>query len=123
MMHSNRCWGVGVVSSAEELATMLTEQVWTLCSGFYVAGHPDYLFLNDATHADGASEYAVLKGGISAPEHLQIESITMSWCSYAEALAFIRQALAGEMDGYDFVWPVHPKLEPSELHGRCHLCA
>ncbi len=35
MMHTNRRWKVVEIGSAEELARMLSEQVWTLCSGFW----------------------------------------------------------------------------------------
>ena len=54
MMHKNRRWGVGPVSSAEDLARKLTESTWTLCTGFYVVVHEEFLFLNDSTHEDGA---------------------------------------------------------------------
>ena len=123
MMHVKRRWGVGPVATPEELARKLTEKTWTLCTGFYVEGHPDCLFLNDATFEDGAGEYAVVKGGLDAQEHVQIESITFSWCTLAEALDFVRQALAGEMDHSDFARPVQPRLEPKDKHGRCHFCA
>ncbi len=54
MMHAQRRWMVGPVASAEELAEMLTQRTWTLCNGFYVVGHEEYLFLNDATCEDAA---------------------------------------------------------------------
>lgn len=123
MFHAKRRWGVGPVASAEDLARKLTEHTWTLCTGFYVAGHEQYLFLNDATSEDGAGEWAVLKKKLGDREHVQIESITFSWCRFDQALAFIRQALAGEMDGNDFARPVQPRLDRIEEHGRCHLCA
>jgi hypothetical protein len=47
----------------------------------------------------------------------------MSWCSREKALVYIRQALAGEMDGYDFAHPVTPQLQTAQEHGHCHLCA
>ena len=59
MMHAHRRFCVSPVQSFEELAWMLTERTWTLCSGFYVQGHENYLFLNDATCEDGAGEFAV----------------------------------------------------------------
>lgn len=121
-MHDRRRWGVGPVASAEELARKLTGSTWTLCTGFYVEGHPEYLFLNDATSEDGGAEFAVLKGGLGATEHVQVESITFSWCTEQEALAFIRSALAGEMDTSDFAHPVRPRLQPIAEHGTCHLC-
>src|SRR5947209_6597709 len=123
MMHTRRRWGVGPLLCAEDLAHKLTERTWTLCTGFFVASHEDYLFLNDATHEDGAAEHAIVKGRNGATEHVQIESITFSWCSYHEALAYIRTALAGEMDVSDFARPVQPRLEPIDKHGACHLCA
>ena len=52
MMHRKRRWVISAVPTMEKLAEMLTQTTWTLCSGFYVEGHP-YLFLNDATHEDG----------------------------------------------------------------------
>jgi hypothetical protein len=100
---------------------MLTGRIWTLCSAFVVAGHEQYLFLNDATCEDAACEYGVLR--FDGSTYLQVESITFSWCDEQKALAFIRQALAGEMDRNDFARPVQPCLEPSEKHGRCPLCA
>jgi hypothetical protein len=59
-----------------------------------------YLFLNDATSADGAQEYAVIRP-LPNGEYLQIESITFSWCRAQQALDYIRQVLAGEYDHAD----------------------
>lgn len=123
MLHTKRRWGVGPACSPEDLACKLTERTWTLCTGFYVAGHPDYLFLNDATHEDGAGEWAVIKGGLGAQTHLQVESITFSWCEAAQALRYIQQALAGDMDRNRFARPVQMRIEPMAQHGTCHLCA
>ncbi len=125
MMHAQRRWMVGPVASAEELAEMLTQRTWTLCSGFYVSGHEDYLFLNDATCEDAAAEFGVVHGGIDSLAHVQIESITFSWCSVAEALRFIRESIAGEYDVSDFARSVDlcGKLDSPERHGRCRLCA
>ena len=61
MMHHKRRWVMGSVATVEELARMLTQSTWTLCSGFHLAGHPEYLFLNDATHEDGCSKWPWLK--------------------------------------------------------------
>ena len=58
-MFKRRRWGVGPIASAEELARKLTESTWTLCTGFYVVGHDEYLFVNDSTHEDGAGEWAL----------------------------------------------------------------
>ncbi len=123
MMHRTRRFGVGAVSSPEELARKLTQSTWTLCTGFYVEGHPEYLFLNDATSEDGAAEFGVIRGGLDATERTQIESITFSWCDLEKAAALIRQALAGEMDHSDFAKSVLVNVERIEDHGRCGNCA
>ena len=121
-MHSRRRFCVSPVATAEELARMLTERTWTLCSGFYVQGH-DYLFLNDATCEDGAGEFGVIAGGLGAERHVQIESITFSWCELSQAIEYVQNALAGCMDANDFARPVMLHLETPEQHQRCHLCA
>ena len=120
MFHSKRRWVVAPVESAEELARMLTEQTWCLCNGFELGG---YWFLNDATHEDGAAEYAVVKKQGPDGQPLQVESITMSWCTTVEACNHIRRAIAGEYDDADYVSSVAPVIEAPEQHGRCGHCA
>jgi hypothetical protein len=124
MFHHDRVWRVIEVESAEELAHLLTATTQTLCSAFVVAGHPEYLFLNDATSEDGAAEFAVVHGGLAAANCRQIESITFSWCSYKKALKYIRTALSG---GYDeesfFPGVLTARIESCDEHGRCTFCA
>ncbi len=122
MMHSNRVWCVHEVASAEELARQLTEQVWVLCNGCFVRGYPGYLFLNDATCEDGAAEYAVIKGGLGASRHIQIESITFSWCNYDRALEHIQRTLRGEDDEVDWAHEITLRLETPDEHDRCRRC-
>jgi len=119
MLHERRTWGWSSVATAEELAEKLTQHTWTGCSAFELGG---YYFLNDATCADGAQEYAVVK---SLPDGRfeQIESITFSWCSQERALDLIQKVLAGDFDQADYRRSVTPRLESSQEHGRCHLCA
>ena len=122
MMHRRR-WCVSQVATAEELAEKLTQRTWTLCTGFFVATHPRYLFLNDATHEDGAAEFGVVTGGMDGP-HVQIESITFSWCTIEQALDHIRKTLAGEYDVSSFAHGIDlaGRLDPPDRH-HCHLCA
>lgn len=122
MMHRDRRWSLSAVRSAEELARMLTRHTWTLCSAFAVAGHEEYLFLNDATHEDGAGEYAALKR-LPDGTYVQVESVTFSWCEETKATTIVRQILAGEYDAADYARPVCPKIQAPEQHGRCHFCA
>lgn len=121
MMHKSRHWCMSPVTTAEDLARMLTEQTWTLCSGFHVLRHEEYVFLNDATHEDGAGEFACCRK-LGQDQYLQVESITFSWCDEATALRFVRSTLAGEYDRSDFAHPLTLTVETPDQHGRCHLC-
>lgn len=120
MFHSARRWVVTPVNSAEDLARMLTEQTWCLCSGFELQG---YWFLNDATHEDGAAEFSIVKKQGPDGKPLQVESITMSWCTFESAVHYVRRAVAGEYDNADYACPVDPIVETPEQHRRCLLCA
>jgi hypothetical protein len=114
MLHRARTWTIATVNSAESLAEILTQHTWCCCNGFRLE---DYLFVNDATCADGAQEYAVLKQ--CGERYQQIESLTFSWMTQEQALDIIRQALAGryDHDSYDFVGLC--RLQTPAEHGRC----
>jgi len=118
MMHKKRVWQVCPVESAEELARRLTELTWTGCTGWKL---DNLLFLNDATCADGAQEYAVCLPR-DGDKYVQIESITFSWCNYDRALELIElsQQYARGEEPLPIEWPIQPDFN----HGRrCHLCA
>ncbi len=119
MMHKTRRWMITGAKTPEQLARDLTEQTWTLCTGFAFQG---YLFLNDSTSEDGAQEYAVV---LSPPDgtYVQIESITFGWCSFEKALATIEHITAGAADRSEFRHTVALRLDTPETHGRCLLCA
>jgi hypothetical protein len=123
MMHRNRRWCLSPAASIEDLARMLTQRTWTLCSGFYVEGHPEAIFLNDATHEDGAAEFGAARR--LGSEWIQVESITFSWLDEQGAAEYIRQAIAGEFDANDFARAINleGRLDDPKSHGRCHLCA
>lgn len=101
---------------------MLTDETQVLCTGAYVRGHPEHLFLNDATGEDGAGEYAVIAGGLGGTSHRQVESITFSWCTYDRALMHIQKAIAGEYDGTDLAVALVLRLEKPQQHGFCRWC-
>ena len=118
MMHKRRIHSVGPVDTARHFAEKLTGTTWCLCTGFYLEGHPNYLWLNDSTSEDGAVEFGIIK---RTPDgFMQIESVTYSWMTNGEALKSIEAALAGEFDSQG--WPVAIHLDDSPKH-RCHLCA
>lgn len=118
MLHSKRIWSVCPAEGPERLAEQLTQYTWCGCNGFSLGG---YLFVNDATCADGAQEYGVLK--YRDDHYVQIESLTFSWMNEAKALELIRRVLAGEFDQecYDVVDAA--RIQTPEEHCRCHLCA
>ena len=145
MMHNNRVWCVSPVETAEELADKLTQYSWCCCTGFEL---DDYLWLNDATGPDGAQEYAVVRKPTGdGPHFWQVESITASWCTERQLLAYIklihedkpspqlndgpviiarsgsdlRTALGTEKRVEGFI--VHPRIESPEVHRRCSHCA
>jgi len=122
MMHRRR-WSLAAAESPEDLGRKLTQHTWTLCTGFYVAGHEDYLFLNDATCEDGAGEWGICKRQPGQTEFVQVESITFSWLTLDAALGQIRRVLAGEFDDNDFATSLNLQVETSGEHERCHLCA
>jgi hypothetical protein len=145
MMHNNRVWCVVPVETAQELAEKLTQYSWCCCNGFELE---NYLWLNDATGADGAQEYAcVRKPAAKDPHYRQVESITASWCTTQQMLQYIREiqdgiksvplaptqvvvtrsateylaALGAKQLSRSHI--VHPRLETPQQHGRCAHCA
>ncbi len=116
MIHKNRIYQiVEEVSDVAALAESLTEHSWTLCTAFRLIAAPDavpLLFLNDAFSEDGAQEYAVIRNG------RQVESITFSWCSRAEAHNHIDYLVRGGGGDYG---PVEARFESADTH-QCVLC-
>ena len=118
MLHSKRIWSIAPAESAEWLAEQLIQSTWCGCNGFRLG---DYVFVNDATCADGAQEYAALR---QDGEHfIQIESLTFSWMTYDKALRGIRQVTASEFNHERYGRVAASRLQTPEQHGRCHLCA
>jgi len=109
MMHKHRRWTVTEVSTARALAEKLANgTTWTTCSGWFLSGSPEVVFLNDATGPDGAQEYAVVRREADGL-YYQIESITMSWCTVDKAEAYI---LAEILRGPDVPPEMHVRVEP-----------
>ena len=118
MLHKKRVWSIFPAESPEWLALQLTQCTWCGCNGFSLG---DYLFVNDATSADGAQEYAALLR--LANHYVQIESLTFSWMTPERALEVIQQVVAGEFDGESYDTVEVDRIQTPEQHGRCHLCA
>lgn len=118
MLHNQRIWSIAPAESAEWLAENLTQCTWCGCNGFSLGR---YLFVNDATCADGGQEYSVLRPR-DGP-YIQIESVTFSWMTPERALELIRRVLAGEFDTECYGVVESHRIQTAEAHGRCHLCA
>ena len=102
------------LTDVDELADLLTEHTWTLCTGFRLRiGEQTLLFLNDSTSAGSAQEYAVV-----LPDGQQIVSITFGWCDRTKAVALIRLMLAGDVGP----WGYHDLHIDQNPHHVCHLC-
>jgi hypothetical protein len=116
MVHTERVFKFAEdVTSVARLAESLTQRTWTLCTAFRLMTAPGaepLLFLNDSFSEDGAQEYAVVRNG------RQIESITFSWCSRAEAHNYIAWLVGGGGGDYG---AVEVRLEPADRH-RYPLC-
>lgn len=117
MLHTKRIWRVKDVASEEELAENLIEKTWTLCRGFRFCG---YLFLNDSTSEDAIQEYGIVK-----EESLkQVETITVSWCSFESCLKRIEMICSGK---YDLPWNPYGyiqkrQIQTPEEHQTCGFC-
>ena len=115
MMNDQRAYRIVDVATAQELAEKLSTRgrTWCLCAAFRYKG---LLFLNDAFSADGAQEYAVVRES----DNQQIESITFSWISIAEAKHSIEELETGT------ACPGFPVVALKTTHpgdGPCHWCA
>lgn len=114
MLYPRRVHALRDVSDLDELAGLLTEHSWTLCTGFrFRAGDQVLHFLNDSTGEDSAQEYAVL-----AEDGRQLETITFGWCTPARAAELIRLVLAGDVEPWGH-FELH--IDPNPHH-VCHLC-
>lgn len=123
MLHNNRIWCVAEVESAEELALKLTKATWCCCQAFRLAGHPEYVWLNDSTSEDGAQDYAACRLDLAKGDLRQLESITFGWCDHDRALQFILATLNGDDDHNEWDRPVTDNLQTPEEHHRCQHCA
>lgn len=125
MFYQNRTWSVSEVSSSKKLAEMLTQQTWSRCDAFFVAGHRSVLFLNDSQSFDEDQEYAVMyrnRHGIIG----EIDSITVNSVAAQRIAWLIDQFLELPGETVRFGSTIRPEqLESPEQHRRhaCPLCA
>ena len=120
MFFENRIYKIREVTDIDWLAKHLSCMTWCLCNGFRYSG---VWFLNDAGSEDGAQEYAAIILN-EAGDFIQVESITFSWCTAAEAKQYI-------MDCARYAYrlnkqlPMNRVVTPRFDHavGSCSFCA
>jgi len=102
------------VNDSVELAELLTERTWTLCTGFrHTTQGQTILLLNDITGENGAQEY-----GVFLPDGRQIESVTFGWCDQHQAERILRGIVAGRRVSMG----THRLLIDDDPNHLCHLC-
>lgn len=112
MTHTGRTFRVIAVDSAADLAARLTSRVWAMCTAFALG---DLVFANDAFGESEAQQYAVVRDG------REIESITFSWITEADARGFIEEIVAGTLGG-DY-GAVDLRTDHPVEANSCPLCA
>ena len=114
MLFPGRIHTLKEVSDLEELAELLTEHTWTLCTGFrLVAAGQELLILNDSTSENGAQEY-----GVFLLDGRQVESVTFGWCTRERASQILRDTLSGR---HEQMGVYRLQLDLGRDHS-CHLC-
>ena len=119
MLHKERHWCVVPVDSAQELAETLSDQTWTLCTGFRLG---EYVYLNDSVSEDTAVEFRVVKE-LEPGSWVEIDTVTFGWLNKERSLEVIQ---AIQKAARDSVWSAKirpPVLEDPGEHGLCELCA
>src|SRR5262249_40178154 len=86
-----------------QLAQLLTDFRWPLCTAFELRG---YLFCNDAISPDAVAPWVIIKDG------LQLTRVTFGWLSLTEALAWLQSLVGGRLS---------PELYAGELFPRRDL--
>lgn len=108
MMH-RRSYQVIELGPAQ-LAHRLARHTFTLCTGFLCQG---LLWLNDSTSEDAVQEYAV----VNVYDAVQIESITVSWCTPAEI-----EEICARLDEHGGTHLGRARYDLNH-RGECLLCA
>lgn len=116
MMHQRR-WMVTDVATPEELAAQLAHGNWTLCTGFRCNG---FVWINDSFTEDSIQEYGVVR----ECDGVQIESVTVDWCTPEKIAAYQRQYEAGVTGPWVMGNVPAWQMETAEAHARmyCELC-
>lgn len=115
--HRTRIWQISDAKNSAELAYDLTQRSWTLCTAFRLG---PWLFLNDATSEDGASEWAIVNEATGT----QVESVTFGWMTEERALYYIDNVLMGDEPPTFDMGHVDPaQLQTADEHGSCWACA
>src|SRR5262249_17444057 len=119
LINADRKWSLMSFPSAEEWMKSLDRNEWRLCTAFYVAGRPDYLFLNDTEPEKAPTRLALVKR-LADGSLVHLASLAVCWCLSGEIMGFILNGLHGDFD--DEGLPVELTVQAPEEHGRCPYC-
>ena len=118
MMHKRRVFTVETVETLDYLVMQLSKHSWCMCQGFRWSG---LLILNDSTGPDGAQEYSIVR----EKDKMEIESITVSWCSTEELTGYLKRC-AENIDSHEFEYGVVTNTietpEQHTAHDGCGAC-
>ena len=120
MLHKDRHWNLEGVDSPETLACMLTEFTWPLCQAMQLG---QYIVANDSASAQAGQEYAMLRPDPDDCSWLiQVQYITLSWCTEAAATEILRALARGEYDLHRLDQVSSGRFASTERHGFGPLC-
>ena len=119
MINEDRKWSLTSFPSAEAWMESLCRNEWRLCTAFFVAGRPNYLFLNDTEPDQVPTRLALIKR-LANGSLVHLASLTVCWCVSGEIMSFLLNGLRGDFD--DEGLPVELTVQTPEEHGHCPYC-
>lgn len=114
MMHKARIWNLADRPADIDAVELMHSMTWCVCEAFAVG---ELLWLNDSTGPNGAQEYAVLR----ARDLVQIESVTVSWCTLPR-LREIAARISAEADTLARAG-ARPAISPGQLQSTAQHVA
>lgn len=120
MFFERRTYSIRPLSTPEELADQLTKYSHCLCNGFDLGG---WLFLNDSTSEDGASEFAVLRTRAGEGDvYVFFDSITVSWMNREQILDYLKNLHTLDDPTHTWIRNVRVRTEHYKSHAPCRFC-
>ena len=111
-----------LVDTADDLAMKLAAGGLPLCTGFAVAAHSRYVFLNDSS-VGNPNHFLVVKKPRAADHAFRIlDGVNFDGLSHEESVAYIAKTFAGP-DDYPIFRVGKTRLERPDQHHNCPYCS